>query len=32
VEAAARATGRTLDQLTPEEIDRLWEQAKTEAR
>jgi len=33
VEAAARAAGRALDQLTPEEIDRLWQQAKTgEAR
>jgi len=28
VEAAARAAGRTLEQLTPEEIDRLWQQAK----
>jgi uncharacterized protein YabN with tetrapyrrole methylase and pyrophosphatase domain len=33
VEAAARAAGRALDQLTPDEIDRLWQQAKTgEAR
>ena len=33
VVAAARAAGRALDQLTPEEIDRLWQQAKTgEAR
>jgi len=32
VEAAARASGRALDQLTPEEIDRLWQQAKGEAR
>lgn len=28
VEAAARATGRALDQLSPEEIDRLWRVAK----
>ena len=28
VEAAARAAGRTLDELSPEEIDRLWQAAK----
>jgi tetrapyrrole methylase family protein/MazG family protein len=30
VEASARAAGRALDQLTPEEIDRLWQAAKAD--
>jgi tetrapyrrole methylase family protein/MazG family protein len=32
VERAARARGLTLDRMTPEEMDRLWEESKKEMR